>query len=421
MSGNSDTTAAAFAPACAAGNPDSFEAIRASGLQCVIFGAGIMGEVLHYLCELHGIRVASLCDNNASKIGRCVRGTPVVSVRDAATRSGGMLFLISAADIQDVVQQLTRLGQARWVAGGRLLRNASLPANAFSAADDFVQFALDACIACHHAYLNPEGLFLRSVDIVITERCSLRCRDCSNLMQYYVRPANRPLDEIMRSIDGLCAVVDDINEVRLIGGEPFMAKDIYAVMQRLLDEPRVHRIVVFTNGSIVPPTRWDALLRDNKLFFVVTDYGMLVKNTNRFVGRLSEIGTAYHVQPPNNWTDCSTIERHDRGDAEQAALFGKCCAKYLFTMLGGKFFRCPFAAHVDNLGAVPAFPDDSVRLDDWSGSESHRLALRERMRSYVTRLDFLRSCDFCAGRFLDDPKIEPAHQIERPLTYRPFR
>ncbi len=408
-------------PYCDAGEMGSFEAIRASGLPCAIFGAGIMGEALHYLCEEHGIPVAFLCDNNAAKIGHSVRGTRVLSVQEAATQHGRVLFLISVADIQDVVPQLAHHGQKHWVAGGCLLRQASLPENAFSASDDFVRFALDACISCHHAYLNPDSLFLRSVDIVITERCSLKCRDCSNLMQYYEHPANRTLDEIMRSIDGLCAVVDEINEVRLIGGEPFMNKDIYAVIRRLLDEPRVRRIVVFTNGSVVPPGSFDALLRDDKLFFVVTDYGALVKNTERFIGRLREMGAAHYVQPPNNWTACSSIEPHGRNEAEQAALFGKCCAKYLFTMLDGKFYRCPFAAHVDNIGATPAFPDDSVRLDDWDGSAEHRLRLRQRMIDYTGHIDFLRSCEFCAGRFLDAPKIEPAHQIEHPLAFQAYR
>lgn len=409
-------------PVYDAGDITNFQAIRASGLPCAIFGAGIMGEVLHYLCEQHGITVAFLCDNNATKIGSRVRGTPVLSVQEATTQHGKVLFLISVADIQDVVPQLAHYGQTLWVAGGLLLQHTMLPANTFSTADDFVQFALDACISCHHAYIHPDSLFLRSVDIVITERCSLKCHDCSNLMQYYARPANRTLDEIMRSIDGLCAVVDDINEIRLIGGEPFMNKDIYPVMQRLLNESRIHRIVVFTNGSIVPPPHWDALLRNNKLFFIITDYGTLVKNTEGFVHKLRDIGAAHYVQPPNNWTACSSIEPRHRSDDAQTQLFQRCCAKYLFTMLGGKFFRCPFAAHVDNLGATPIFPDDYVHLDDWDGSAEHRQLLRKHMHNYVTRrLNFLQSCDFCTGRFLDDPKIEPAHQTKHPLTFQKYR
>ncbi len=400
---------------------DSFDTLRAGGQPCVIVGAGIMGEALHYLGEQHGVAVSVLCDNNAAKTGRSVRGTPVLSVPEAAARYDGLPFLISVADIQDVVPQLLGLGQTRWIAGGQLLRHAKLPTGLFSAADDFVQFALDACLSCHHAYLHPDGLFLRSVDIVITERCSLKCSDCSNLMQYYASPVNRTLEEILRSIDSLCAVADEINEIRLIGGEPFMNKDIYAVMKRLLDEQRVHRIVVFTNGSIVPPAQWNTLLRDDKLFFVVTDYGGLVKNTARFVGHLREIGAAHYIQPPNNWTACSSIEQHDRDDAAQTALFGRCCAKYLYTMLDGKFYRCPFVAHVDNLGATPVFKEDSVRLDDWDGTPAQRQVLRERLSAYVSQLPFLRSCDFCAGRFLDDPKIEPASQTAQPLNFHAYR
>ena len=32
------------------------------------------------------------------------------------------------------------------------------------------------------------------MDVVITERCSLKCKDCANLMQYYEKPQNSDLE-----------------------------------------------------------------------------------------------------------------------------------------------------------------------------------------------------------------------------------
>ena len=34
---------------------------------------------------------------------------------------------------------------------------------------------------------NDESLHLKCIDIVVTEKCSMKCKDCSNLMQYYER------------------------------------------------------------------------------------------------------------------------------------------------------------------------------------------------------------------------------------------
>ena len=38
------------------------------------------------------------------------------------------------------------------------------------------------------------------LDIVLTECCTLRCRDCSNLMQYYEKPENLDPEEVISSL-----------------------------------------------------------------------------------------------------------------------------------------------------------------------------------------------------------------------------
>ena len=49
--------------------------------------------------------------------------------------------------------------------------------------------------ARHKKYPNT----LVYLDIVITECCTLRCRNCSNLMQYYHDPENLAVDLINRT------------------------------------------------------------------------------------------------------------------------------------------------------------------------------------------------------------------------------
>ena len=36
---------------------------------------------------------------------------------------------------------------------------------------------------------------------MITEKCSMKCKDCSNLMQYYENPINSDLNLLLKSID----------------------------------------------------------------------------------------------------------------------------------------------------------------------------------------------------------------------------
>ena len=44
-------------------------------------------------------------------------------------------------------------------------------------------------------------LNVRCVDLVLTEKCSLKCDGCSNLMQYYAKPVDEDFDQCIKSID----------------------------------------------------------------------------------------------------------------------------------------------------------------------------------------------------------------------------
>ena len=64
---------------------------------------------------------------------------------------------------------------------------------------------------------------VRSVDVVITTKCSMNCESCTNLMQYYVNAKNTD-EAVLGSVKNLSENVDHISEYRVIGGEPLMNK-----------------------------------------------------------------------------------------------------------------------------------------------------------------------------------------------------
>ena len=99
-------------------------------------------------------------------------------------------------------------------------------------------------------YASSKILHVKSLDIQITERCSLKCKDCSNLMQYYVKPENSELDTMLQSIDKFVNIVDEIYELRVLGGDPFMSKDLHKVLDKLKTYEKVKKIVIYTNAKI---------------------------------------------------------------------------------------------------------------------------------------------------------------------------
>ncbi|MBF0383075.1 MAG: radical SAM protein [Magnetococcales bacterium] len=384
----------------------------------IIFGAGIVGEALAKFCAISGIKVASVCDNNINKVGNKVAGIEVNHVSSLANTYPKALFLITTADIMDVVSQLKELGYQNWIAAGPMLRLFDLNSVEFIAPFEFVEFAVSTCVMCHDGYLNPNKIFLRSVDVIVTERCSLRCQDCSNLMQYYDNPKDCDIDEVNRSIDRLCEVVDNINEFRVIGGEPFLNKDMWQVCNGLAKQSKVRKVIIYTNGGIVPKGENLECLKHEKILVLVTDYGPLTRKSATVIDTLKKHGIAHYVQPAQNWTQCSSIFKRNRTNDEQKSVFTRCCAKNLFTLSNGRFFRCPFIANSDRLGAIPDFNRDYVQIMDM---ECDLQEIRERLYNYLYNVPYLDACDYCNGRFLDDPEVEPGIQTKKPLPYKNVR
>ncbi len=393
---------------------DAIERIRAKNLPVVIFGAGIVGEILLHACVEARIQVEAFCDNNINTT-RC--DTKIIHTGELKSRYDDAIFLISAADIKDVVNQLQQLGFTRWVPATLLLREVDLPQYQLTAPLDFAEFAMGACLLSHDGYLTPDKLYLRSVDIIITERCSLRCRDCSNLMQYYQSPVNCDTDEVIQLIDNFCAVADEIHEFRVIGGEPFMNKDFHLVVKRLVNEPKVKKVVIYTNGTITPKADSLEYLKSDKVLVLITDYGEHSRGLDNLIQALRKNGVPFYSQKAQLWTACSRIVKHNRTVEQQKAIFQSCCAKNLVTLSDGKAYRCPFSANASRLNAVPDYPGDYV---DITQIDTDIHTLKNRISAFLLEKEYLEICDYCDGRPFDAPEIPAAIQTKKPLDYRRY-
>jgi len=401
-------------------NQETIENIKREGIPVIIFGAGLVGEVLFHACCKAGIKVECFCDNNINKTRKPMCNIKVIHTLNLKKKYKDAIFLISAADIKDVVDQLNVLGYSKWYDSNLLLRDFDIHQCQFSAPMDFVEYAVATGLLCHDSYLIPDKLFLRSVDIIITERCSLKCRDCSNLMQYYKKPVDCSIEELMQTIDKFCAFVNEVNEFRVIGGEPFMNKEIHLIIKRLNDEPKVKKIVIYTNGTIIPKEDQIEYLKNNKVLVFITDYDKLSRKLNDLTQILQQNKISFYAKKPPGWTDCAKIMKHYRNIEQQKEIFKSCCAKNTSTLSKGKLYRCPFAANANRLLAVPDYKNDYIDLFQEPIETIDICEMKKKIKMFLLEKDFLEVCDYCNGRSFGDPEIQPAIQIDKPIEYQKY-
>lgn len=385
--------------------------LRRNPKPLVVSGAGIVGETVIEWCGQNGIRVDGVCDGSVKVAGSDFHGYRVIHTPRLKDRFPDALVLVTVAAIRDVVGVLNEHGFEDWMAAGPLLEDCDVAQP--EAALDARKFAIETCIACHAGFLHPDRVFLRSVDLIITERCSLKCRDCANLMQYYQRPQNVDFDLLMRSIDRLCAAADEVRELRIIGGDALMNKQWPQIVERVLGEDKIKRVVIYTNGAIVPSAEQAMLLRHAKVLMIVTDYGPLSRKLGELRVFLADHGIAHRILQVDSWLDCASLDKHDRSGGDNAHVYQACCAKNMASLSDGRLFRCPFAANADRLGAVPDNAGDCVDLV--GGADI--VTTRRELMAYLGRVTPLATCDYCNGRPLSGKEVPPAVQVEAPRAY----
>ena len=409
--------------------------LRNCDLPVFIFGAGAAGQVLLQSCLDQGISIEGFCDDNIKKKGTRIVDTPVYHTKDIKKLFPSAHFIISAADIHDMIEKLSKCGYDKSVLHSAVpfLENYDLDSfynfQSYTDTDTqrgFVEFAVKATLSCQIGFVNVEKVFMRSVDIVVTEKCSLKCKDCSNLMQFFENPINYREEDLKEAVDLLSEFADDIHEVRVIGGEPLMNKEWHKVVENLTSKPNIQRVVIYTNGMIKPKPNQVESLKNEKVIFMITDYTGIfgedapnkkTENLAKFKNKVDQLeqlckeeGIDYRRHPPENWTDCGRIENFNRTAEENKEVFRSCCCKNLITLSEGEMHRCPFSAQITRLNVINE-PSDYVVLSEGTPTDQ----MKKDLRSLLFEKDYIEACNYCPGRRLSDEQIVPAVQAEKVL------
>ena len=381
-----------------------------------IYGAGIMGKYIASILKKNNVQLTGFIDKSLYKQKQTMESVPVMGIREVMNQFGkDIVVIISPSKIKSIVEFLEAAGITHWhpmcdfISLSDFINSLSV-SELHNARLDWIKKNWYE----HYFFTHTNQLALESLDFVLTERCSLRCKECSNLMQYYQCPQNFSFHILKDEIDKILKVYDFIYELRIIGGEPFMNPETTKIIDYVAKSKKIKEICIYTNGTILPnDDDLDVLMRTNKVWFTISDYHELSKNLTKLEAKLKERGIFYQVTD-FLWTRCSRICKHNRSEIELRNILVDCCVKTTVTLLNGKISPCPFIANGLNLHALPMSEEDYVDINHGSIEE-----INEKVRSLHSK-EFYRLCDYCDGRPINPKEnefIEPHEQIKQPLDF----
>lgn len=298
-------------------------------------------------------------------------------------------------------------------------------------------------------------------ELVLTTRCTLRCESCNNLMQYFDSSSSYTctLEGIAKTLETLLAKIDSVYNIRIIGGEPLLFKDIDAVVKILDSSKKVKSFDIVTNATILPkPALLKALQASAKGFISISDY---TKSPNLeiklHIHKLQEILQAHKIPHHILWQEakaawfspgkiykrgrdrqgivdnflhcqmpCVSIMSHEMigrslpdklessptssivapPSKAQAVAFSKASAQSSV----GEIFICPIASSLSRLKGLEEFSGDFVSLD--SACDKYEI-----LNFYAK--EFFKACDYCHDMAAPKESIPIAVQTSTTLKLTP--
>jgi MoaA/NifB/PqqE/SkfB family radical SAM enzyme len=267
------------------------------------------------------------------------------------------------------------------------------------------------------SYLLLRFLLTRKVsmpflDVHVTTRCTLNCRDCNHLTPLY-RPDTHytmSLDSFKTNLDKVLKSVDLIYVLQLVGGEPLLHPDLDKMLEYADSKRKVQFILITTNGTLMPPEKLiNAVKKSKKTFFVVSDYSHLflkIMKTEFVLDCLKQNNIRYYIESYSkgkSWFPQWKIHKSNRDMTAVSDEFRKC---YLTNCTGGlmngKIYPCPIAIPIHRI-----YNHDSSITDlEKQSKNSVRMDL---IRFYLKPC--FEICDFC--HIPDNPiPVDPAIQVQ---------
>ena len=111
--------------------------------------------------------------------------------------------------------------------------------------------------------------------------------------------------------------INKIHEFRVIGGDPFMHKEMHKVVDRLKKYDQVEKIVIYTNAKIIPKGDNLACLKHKKVILDISNYGEVCTNHDTIIKVLEENNILYTTNLVSTWQDCGRIlpfQKRSRSD-----------------------------------------------------------------------------------------------------------
>lgn len=254
------------------------------------------------------------------------------------------------------------------------------------------------------------NVYFKYIEIPITTKCTLNCKECSNLIQFYQKPYHIKSSDIIADIRKLSEVAKEILLLRLLGGEPLLHPELSTIIEQILEFKNIREIQIVTNGTLLFDAKTlDILKREGRVVVDISNYEEKSVKQALLIEQLECNHIRYFTQEERIfWTAQADCSYRKRNEAELIDALGKCKMDCI-SLLDGKLHLCPRSSHGMDIGIVPINIMDYYNL-------RHVKSTKEAKRKIYKLLNrkSISACNYCdVFRWKELPEVKAAEQISK--------
>lgn len=369
----------------------------------IIYGAGRYGEIAFHGLEAMGLHADYFADRNVTEVERL--GIPIISPDEIVKYENAIVLIASLNYFYEMLSFLQGIGKDEAYDILNLLK-VDIDDGLLS------EYALDEKNN-YRKYFNVvnnnglDELIMGHCEIVLTERCTLRCKDCANLIQYYKKPCDLDCDSIIQSFNQFLETIDTLLELRLLGGEPFLFSQLDRIIDAFIDNDKIKQITIYTNSTMLPTENVLKSLQRKKVSVHMSDYGKCSRKIKELDEVLTQNKINHYIHHYDKWSDLGALESRDYSDENKEKMFGMCFMSKCYTFYRGKLYVCPRAAHGERLGA---FHNKENEYIDFNSNEGI-MERKNKLKKLLEETKYIEACNYCNGSMHCSTEIPAAIQV----------
>jgi len=251
---------------------DSYDQIIKKYKRIIVWGAGNLGRVICHLLSEKGIEVSAVWDTRFQDVPS-FEGLPVREpLAEKLEKDDLVVFCITNNFVvQKLMQKLDECG-IEYIRGIYLYQAYICPVSnenpclseCYKRVECNVPVCQRASSALREIVRNNPKIYFDTVDVYLTQNCSLNCKYCYIYENSYPASMKHNFDkaDIIADVDAICDAASFIKRMVPFGGEPFLHPEIGEIVSHMHTKKNVAGINIISNGIF---NRSDAELKELKL------------------------------------------------------------------------------------------------------------------------------------------------------------